>query len=150
MKEYYVKHRARKHQAVFARDRGLIALITVIIIGASLLTLGITASFIGQTEIIISGQNDREYVARTLLTSCVEEASYRLKLANTYTGGTILIGSDTCAISISGSGSTRTVVVSASSGTSTKSATVELSLKQNSGLYTTAWGISSWNEADPL
>lgn len=121
----------------------------VIIIGALILAIGISASFSGQTETIISGQLDREELARALTQTCADEALHRLKLDSTYTGGTIPIDSDTCTATVAGSGSSRTITVSATSDVFTKTATISASLKQNVAANASAWHVDSWAEGDP-
>lgn len=132
------------------RPRGVIALITVIILGALILAVGLSASFTGQTETILSGQLDREQLARILAQTCVDEAMHRLKLDSTYTGGTVLVGaSDTCTVSVSGSGSSRTITLAATSDIFTKTIVIGASLKQNAAANASAWHIDSWTESDP-
>ena len=129
--------------------RGMIALVTVIVIGATLLTIGISAAMIGQTDLVISGHADRERSTRLLASACAEEALHRLKLNAAYSGGTIGIGTDSCTASVAGSGSTRTVTVSATVEGYTKSVIVGALLKQNVAGNARAWAIDSWSEGNP-
>ncbi len=130
-------------------DRGAVALITVIVLGSLLLILGLSASYVGQTEIIIAGQMDRGQHARTLAATCIEEALHRLKLDDAYAGGTIDIDSDSCAVTIIGAGSSRTITSTAISGDFTKNIEVIASLRQNADTDASAWNIDSWTELDP-
>ena len=131
-------------------QKGFIALMTVIIIGAMILSVGISAALIGQTEIVLSGQTDRGYAARSLASACVEEALHRLKLNDAYAGGTVPVGAtDTCTVVVSGTGSSRTITATASSDIFTKSVVVAASLKQNAAGNAKAWHVDSWAEADP-
>lgn len=129
--------------------RGVTVLITVIIIGALIVTLGISAAFLGQSELIMTSNTDRANVARGLAASCVEEAMHRLKLNPAYTGGTIPIVSAQCTVTITGAGSGRTVTASATSGEITKTVSVIASLQQNTGLTASGWTIDAWQEVDP-
>lgn len=129
--------------------RGAILLITVIIIGAMIVTLGISAAFLGQSELIMTSNTDRANVARILATSCVEEAMHRLKLDSGYTGGTILISSEQCTLTIVGAGSSRTVTASATSGEITKTVSVTATLQQNAALNASGWTVDAWQEVDP-
>lgn len=132
------------------RPRGVIALITVIILGALILAVGLSASFTGQTETILAGALDREQLARMFAQTCADEALYRLKLDSTYTGGTVPVGaSDTCTVSVSGSGSSRTITLAATSDIFTKTIVIAASLKQNAAANASAWHIDSWTEGDP-
>lgn len=134
---------------IFSKKKGLIALLTVIIIGAIVLSIGLAAAFIGNTAIIVAGHADREYSTRMLASACVEEAMHRLKLDSGFTSGTIPIGSDTCVISMSGSGSNRTITLTATSGQYTKTITIGGLLKQNVAANARAWTVDSWVEGDP-
>jgi len=129
--------------------RGMIALMTVILLGAMLLIVGISAAFIGQTDVIIAGQIDRGHYVRSLAGTCVEEAMHRLKLDPAYIGGTIPIGPGNCTVTVSGSGTTRTVVGAATYDGFTKTIGVSASRRGNIAGNAHAWNIDSWQEVDP-
>lgn len=131
------------------RGRGVIALMTVIILGAILLVVGISAAFIGQTDVILSGQSDRGHYAGVLATTCAEEAMHRLKLDPAYTGGTVPVGPYACTVTVSGSGFARTVTSAATYGGHTKTVSVSASLRQNASVNARAWNIDGWQEVDP-
>lgn len=128
--------------------RGIIALITVISIGALILTIGLSAAFIGQTEVVISGDVDAENAARTLALGCVEEAIYRLKKDEGYLGGTVPVGDDSCVVEVSGSGATRTIEAAATVLERTKRISVEAQLRQNAAANARGWSAESWTEPD--
>jgi hypothetical protein len=130
-------------------QQGIIAMITVVVIGAMILSVGISAALIGQTEIILSGHTDREYAARSLATACVEEALHRLKLNAGYAGGTVPVGAESCSVTVTGSGAGRTITATASSAEFTKSISVTASLRQNSAGNARAWHIDAWAGIDP-
>lgn len=129
--------------------RGFIGLVTVIMIGALVLAIGLTAVFIGQTQIIISGQIDRAQVARQTVAACVDEALYRLKKDETYAGGTVNVGTLSCALAVTGSGASRTITASAAFGDITQAVTVSAALKQNGAGNARGWSVQSWTEANP-
>lgn len=129
--------------------RGVIALVTVVIMGAMLLSLGLAIASLAQTELIIASSVAHEREAFSLATTCIEEAAHRLKLNASYAGGTVPLGTQSCTVSVSGSGSTRTVIASSTSDIYTKSVTVTLTLKQNAALNARAWEVTAWAEADP-
>jgi len=131
-------------------ERGVIALMTIIVIGALIMVVGISASFIGQTEIVLSGDVDSEHAARMVASACVEEAIYRLKLDESYAGGTVPIGSATCTVTVSGSGTTRTVTASATVSSHTKTLNVGALRKQNVAGNARGWTVDSWAEGNPL
>jgi hypothetical protein len=139
----------RKRDYKMMDSRGAVALLTVIILGAFVLAVGISVTFIAQTGLLLSGFADREQEARMVATACLEEGLFRLKLDSSYTGGTIPIAGTTCALTVSGSGSSRTVDASASSGEFTKNLQATASLKQNAAQNASAWSVDSWTEVDP-
>lgn len=125
-------------------------MLTIIIISALIMAVGVSAALIGQTEVVLSGHADREYAARSLAAACVEEGLHRLKLDSGYLGGTVPVGaSDTCDVTVTGIGATRTITASAASAEFTKSIVVSASLRQNAALNARAWHIDSWTEGDP-
>lgn len=138
-----------KYSHILFDSRGAVALTTVIIMSALLLLIGLSASRIGQTEIIIAGQMDRGQHARTLAITCMEEAMHRLKLDQSYSGGTVDIDGNPCSVSLSGSGDSRTIEVSASSGDHSKNIRVQSSRRHNNDDDAEAWNIDSWQELDP-
>ncbi|MFH1046827.1 MAG: hypothetical protein V1738_00850 [Patescibacteria group bacterium] len=142
-------HSISSHYQSNSDSRGVIVLVTVIIIGAILLVLGLSAAHIGQTEITIAGQLDRAQHARTLAMSCAEEALFRLKLDDTYLGGTIAIDDDSCTVAVTGSGDVRTIDASASSQDLTKHLQISASRRQNVTAEAQAWNIDSWLEVSP-
>lgn len=118
-------------------------------IGAMVLAIGVSAAFIGQTEVILAGHVDQEHFARNVAAACAEEALHRLKLNSGYVGGTVPVGSQSCTATVTGSGSTRTVSAAASSAEFVKTIVIGASLRQNAALNASAWHIDSWTEADP-
>jgi len=121
-------------------------MVTIIIIGVLVLTMGLASSFMGQTEVIISGALDRAHRAREAVSSCVDEALNRLRLDSTYTGGTVPIGTLNCTVTVSGSGAARTIAASTTDGDYTQAVTVGAAFRQNGSA--TSWEISSWVEAN--
>ncbi len=129
--------------------RGFIGLVTVILIGALILALGVAAAFIGQTQLIIAGQIDRAHAARQAVDACVDEALHRLKKDELYAGGAVTVGPLNCTVTVSGSGDSRTVVASASDGDVTQAVTVSAVRKQNTAGNAKAWSVDVWTEANP-
>jgi|SRR5687768_17162322 len=128
---------------------GFIGLLTVIVIGALVLSIGISTAFVGQTQLILAGHADYEYAVRALVTACVEESVHRLKIDSGYTGGTVPLGNDSCTVTVSGAGSTRSILATATINGYTKAVTATATLKQNASLNSRAWSITAWSENDP-
>ena len=131
------------------QNRGFIGLLTVIVLGAMILSIGISTAFIGQTQLTLSAHADYEYAVRELVSACVEESVHRLKLDSAYAGGTVPLGSDTCTVAVSGSGTTRTIAATATVNGYTKAVTATATLKQNASLNAKAWSVTAWSENDP-
>lgn len=122
---------------------------TVIVIGAIVLTIGVSAVFVAQSEVIMTGHADRGAYAFALATSCLDEAVYRLKRDPAYPGGTVQIGGDSCTAAVSGSGSSRTVDASATYDGHTRTIRAVVTLLQNTAGNARAWRIGSWTELAP-
>jgi hypothetical protein len=135
--------------AASRRFRGYIALLAIVIIAALILAAGISAAFVAQTQIIISGHVEREQVVREALSACVEEALQRLKLDAGYTGGAIILGSQTCTAAVAGAGLTRTLTVTAADGQYSQTVAVDALLKQNGSGKAKGWSITNWAESVP-
>jgi len=129
--------------------RGFIGLVVVILIGALVLAVGLASAFVGQTQMIISGQLDRAQTARQALASCVDEALAQLKKNSAYAGGSVPVGMLTCTVAVSGSGSTRTIAATVTLADVTQAVTVTAGQKLNGAGNAKAWGISAWVEANP-
>lgn len=129
--------------------RGFIGLLTVIVLGALVLSIGITTAFVGQTQLILAGHVDHEYAVRALVSSCVDEAVHRLKLDASYVGGTIPLGADSCTVTVSGSGSSRTIAATATIDGYTKAVAATATLKQNAAMNAAGWSVTAWAETDP-
>lgn len=130
-------------------ERGAIALLTMIFIGALVVSIGISAAFIGQTDVIVGGEIDNRNRAILLASACLDEAAFRLKLDSAYTGGTVPLGDDICTVAVAGSGTTRTLTASASSGAFTREVAATATLRQNPAAEAHAWALGPWVEVDP-
>ncbi len=136
-------------KAADARQSGVIGLLTVVVLGALILTLGLSAAIIGQTQIFISGSADRGQAARAQAEACLDEALQRLKLNASFTAAVLPFGADSCAVTVSGSGAFRTVHATSSSGGYSKGLTAVVSLRQSPGLTARAWHLDRLQEDNP-
>ena len=130
-------------------QRGVIALITVLLIGAFVMSLGIATASIGQTGMLIESQLDMRNVLMQTIASCLDEATYRLKLNAAYTGGSVPIDVNTCTLTVSGSGTTRALSATATADIYTKTVTATATQKQNTAANAVGWSLGAWTEADP-
>ncbi|HSD12857.1 MAG TPA: hypothetical protein VLC10_04825 [Patescibacteria group bacterium] len=132
-----------------ADERGVIALLTMIVLGALVVSIGIAAGLVGHSQLVVEAVTDHERQVRALASTCLEEAVYRVKLDPAYAGGTVPLEGETCAVTVSGAGGTRTVTATAAVASHTKSLTATLTLKQNAALSARAWSVTAWQEGNP-
>jgi hypothetical protein len=129
---------------IIHKNQGMIALTTVLIVGAIVLavSIGITTRTVIETQ--ISGSEEQTHKALVAATSCMESALAKLSDNASYTGNeSISVGSNTCTIStITSSGNTRTVKTSSTVGGHTRRLSVTVS-NVNPPLQ-----VSSWQEVD--
>src|SRR3989344_2077336 len=82
------------------QEKGQLALLSLLIIGAITLAAALSASFISRTEIGKGFRQSQIVTAQGAADSCMEEALYRLKSDSAYAGGNVNIGDGTCTITI--------------------------------------------------
>ncbi len=122
------------------KNKGVAALLTIVIIGAASLIMAIGASRLGLGELETGLNEIRGAQVLVLADGCLEEALYKLKKNNSYAGATLSLGGGSCIISISGGGSTRTILSTATLGSYTKR--VEMTVT----LGGTVISIDTWGE----
>ncbi len=121
---------------------GIIAIMTVLVIGAIILAVSIGAATRTRIETKTNESEEGTNRAMTAATSCMESALARLSDNSTYTGNQSLsVGVDTCSIAtITTSGITRTVKTSSTVNGHTRRLQVTVS-NVNPPLQ-----VSSWQE----
>jgi hypothetical protein len=67
-------------------NRGVIGLMTVIVLGAIVLAVGLAAAYSHQTDLLLARHSDQSQYARNLAESCLNEALIRLKRDDAYEG----------------------------------------------------------------
>ncbi len=93
----------------FLNSEGYIALMTLLIVAALGLTIGITISLRGVEELQLSYGTQQARAARVVTVSCVEESLERLRnnfVSHTFT---LQVGADSCILQTSVSGSSATI-----------------------------------------
>src|SRR3989344_9199329 len=110
---------------------GMILLMSVIVIGTSLLIIGLAAASMGQTEVFLAQDADWEQRVRYTTVACGEEALYRLKKDPTYTGGTVSVEGNDCTLTVTGGGSSRTIDATTTISGYTKSIRLGASRRAN-------------------
>jgi len=132
-----------------ADRRGVTLLLTMILIGALILAIGLSVAYLSQTQVIISGHIDYAQSLRQAAFACVDEAFIRLRSDLNFTGDTLELGMDTCTSVVSGSGLNRTVTVDATEGDYALRIVVEATLRQNSSSNARGWEVLRWQETNP-
>ena len=127
--------------------RGVTLLLTMILIGALVLALGLSAAYFSQTQIIITGHIDYAQSLRQASFACVDEAFVRLKSDPNFTGDTLELGMDTCTSVVSGSGLSRTITVDATEGDYALKIVATATLRENASLNATGWEVTNWLES---
>lgn len=125
-------------------QKGVAALLTVIIVGAAVLVMAYAASILGQGDLEISVTQQQGSETLAIAEGCADEAMRRLRLDASYAGSTLNLGSGSCTIGVVSSGDDRTITVDADIGSKYyKSVEVGLTL---SGDQTDIITVTSWQE----
>jgi len=93
------------------KQKGAIALITIIIISAASLLMAYTASILGFRELDTGYVSSKGEEAFSLTDGCVEEALYRLVIDSSYSGGSLSLSNGSCIINVTANGNDRIVAV---------------------------------------
>jgi len=96
------------------KNKGVVALAAVLIIGAGILIIAVAISLYGLSELQSSYYYVESNIATDTSDSCYEVAAYRLKLDSSFTSSTFDVGDGGCNIFVSTSG-TDDRIISASS-----------------------------------
>ncbi|MGB0757369.1 MAG: hypothetical protein ACPGO5_02840 [Patescibacteria group bacterium] len=91
-------------------QNGLALLVVVIIIAFTALTYSLGTSLLGIAALEHGVRSDAAAEVHGYTESCIEEGLGRLRTDNSYSGGSLSIGSGSCILSVTGAGSTRTLV----------------------------------------
>ena len=77
--------------------RGVVALITVLIVMAMLVSIGLTISSVAQNQVVLTGNVQDGETAFGIADACAEDALERLKMSSSFTGTSMAIDGGTCA-----------------------------------------------------
>ena len=127
-------------------ERGVAALMVVVIILSLVLSLGLAVAKSSVNELSLSLESDQAHKVIQIGNSCVDEAQFRLKRSSSYTGGTITFADGSCTVAIAGGGLTRTVTIEATAGNLTRDFTVDAALLANIAATAEGAGITNWEE----
>ena len=93
------------------KQKGAIALISLLIITAVALAIGLSLNLLGIDEMRMGFRESKSSETYHVAESCLEEALMRFKRDANYSGGTLQIGNGSCNINIVVNGSQRTITV---------------------------------------
>lgn len=126
-------------------NRGVAALLTIVIVGAATLIMAYTASILGFGELSMGYTSQKGAETFSIADGCVEEALLRLRIDNNYSGETLSLGEGSCIISVSGAGASRTVVVESSLDVYNKKLQVDITISGSNNEIIT---IDNWQESE--
>ncbi len=94
-------------------QRGIAALLVVIVVGAAALIMAYTASVVGLGELELSYTSQKGKEALAAANACVEEALRQISLDNNYQvdGYLLAVGDGSCIMSVSVNGNNRLITV---------------------------------------
>lgn len=127
-------------------QHGYIGVVTVLVISAIALTIGVTAALLGINEMQFSYYTDQSAVVLHQADGCLEEGMYRLKLDPSYTGGSIPYADASCTVTVSGAGGTRTVTSTLTHGDFTKTIQGSVTFSTNTSATTEGIDLTEWSE----
>lgn len=123
-------------------QKGIAALIVVLVISITTLIMALNSSFLGLGELDLSSTSEKGGEALVLADSCAEETLRRLRLEPNYSGGTLNIDDGSCIINIVEAGSIRTITIESTIEECHKKIQIEATLSGRDVL------VNSWQEVN--
>jgi len=138
-----------RRQTSKAAPKGIVALITVLIVMAVLLSVGLAISAIGRNEIVLSGVVEYGEVAFSIADACTEEGLQRFKVNGAYTGSSFALDGGTCVVTVTSlGGNDRLVVGQGEYRDAIRIIEANVTLTLNNQGNAKKVKINSWKEAD--
>ena len=123
-------------------NRGMAALIIVLVIGATALILALSSSFLGLGELDMGFTSQKGGEVTSLADGCMEEALRQIQLAANYSGETLNLAENSCIIGVQTDGDSRIITVTAVIGDYGEK--IEANVTINDGVIT----LNSWQKLD--
>lgn len=123
-------------------NKGISALLTIVVIGIASLIMAYSASFLGLGDLEIGFDAQKGEEVLSLAEGCAEETILQLKGNGGYSGGTLNLEEGSCIINVLPSGSDRTLDVTAVIDEYERTLQINLTL---SGSSVT---VNSWREIE--
>lgn len=129
--------------------RGVIALISTLVIMAVVLAIGLSISLIGRDEIALSGVYLDGEQAFAIADACTEEGVSRFKANGAFGGTTLSLDGGSCTVTVTNlGGNTRLVRSVASYNDAIRVVEANVSLSLNAQGNAKSIRINSWREGD--
>lgn len=129
--------------------KGVIALISVLVIMSVVLAIGLAISIIGRDEIVLSGVFQDGEQAFAIADACVEEGVNRFKLDGAFTGTSLSLDGGSCVVTVANlGGNTRLVRGVGTYNSNIRIVEANVSLHLNGQGNASTIKINSWREAD--
>lgn len=129
--------------------KGVVALLTVLIVMAVLLSIGLAISAIGRDEIVLSGVVQDGESAFAIADACVEEGVQRFKTNGAYAGGSFALDGGFCSITVTNlGGNDRLVHGEGSYANAIRMIDAVVTLKFNNAGNAKKVTIDSWTESN--
>jgi Tfp pilus assembly protein PilX len=142
-------------QPIKNQPRGVVALVTVMVVMSVILALGLSVSMVGQDSAALSGVHQDGETAFSIADACTEEGTARLKSDQAYTGGTFPLDGGNCVIVVcpdslcTGFPANRWVVQGTGTyANSLRIINADISLTFNGSGKAKKMTINSWTEAN--
>ena len=123
-------------------QKGMVALLTIIIVSASTLIMAISSSLLGMGELDLGYTTGRAGETLVLADGCLEEALWKIKKNVSYSGESLVLSNGSCIINVASNGNDRTITVIGTVENYNKKIEVNLTLSGNQIT------INSWREKD--
>ena len=131
------------------RSRGVVALISLLVISAVLLAMGIAIARVGRNEVVLARIFADGEIAFNVADACVEEGLSRLKDSSLYTGGTFALDDGTCSVAVTNlGGNDRLIRGTGSYQRATRIVEANVTLSTNGQGNVVKAAINTWKEGD--
>ena len=131
------------------KPQGVVALVTVLIIMVTLVSLGLVIAAVGRDEIVLSRVVENGERAFVIADACVEEGLQRLKLVPSYAGGAFALDEGTCAVAVTDlGGNVRHLRGEGAYGDAIRAVEARVTLLVNGQGLARKARIEWWREAD--
>jgi Tfp pilus assembly protein PilX len=131
------------------RPKGVVALITVLVVMVTLLSIGLTISVVGNDEAVLTGVVEDGEIAFTIADACAEEGMFRLKTNPAYAGGSFALDGGACTVAVTNlGGNDRLVRGQGEYRYAVRIVDAHVTIQNNGGNNAKKIKVNSWLEAN--